>query len=143
MKSLADTIHEPSPPNDNIHHDEGNNKIVHKTTTALTTSTTNTKLSQKKSTAQQQNAESDTRNTTPTTLKTPLPMNNNTKGVDITQRTIEVANAVVINNNRITTPVTFQFRPPSKSSNVSISRAHQNIFEALKLLGPTLKFVTF
>ena len=103
----------------------------------------NIKLSQKKSTTQQQNVESDTRTTTPTTLKTPFLVNHHTKGVYITQRTIEVANAVVINNNGITNPVTFESRPPSNSSNVSISRAHQNIFEALKLLDPTLEFVTF
>ena len=89
------------------------------------------------------NAESDTRPKTPTTLKTPFFSNNHITGVDITQRTIEVANVVVINNKRITTPVTFQFHPPRNSSNFSISRAHQNIFEALELLDPTLKFVTF
>ena len=88
-------------------------------------------------------AENKTRKTTPATLKHSDCPNNVTKGVDVTQRTIEVANAAVINNDRITTPVTFQFRPPNNTSEFSVSKAHQNIFEALKLLDPTLKFVTF
>ena len=70
-------------------------------------------------------------------------MNHHTKDVDITQRTIEVANTVVININRITSSITFQVRPSSNSSNFIISRAHQNIFEALKVLDPTLKFIIF
>ena len=39
--------------------------------------------------------------------------------------------------------MTFQFCPPSNTSEFSVSKAHQNTFEALKLLDPTLKFVTF
>ena len=143
MKSAIDKAPEPPPPIDNIHNDEGNKKIAQKTVTVSTNPNPITKLSQKKSPPQQKNAESETRTTTPTTLKTPSPSNHHNNGIDITQRTIEVANAVVINNNRITTPVTFQFRPPRHSPNFSISGAHQNIFEALKLLDPTLKFVTF
>ena len=106
MKSQSDKVPESPPPSDSTHNDEGNKEIIQKTTTVLTTPTPNIKLSQKKSTTQQQNAENDTRTTTPMTLKTPFPLNHHTKGVDITQRTIEVANAVVINNNSITTPVT-------------------------------------
>ena len=49
------------------------------------------------------------------TLKDPeLPLNaNNT----MTQRTIEIATAVVIVNHRITTPVTLQLRPSKGSTN--------------------------
>ena len=143
MKSPIDKVPESPPPRDNVLNDEGNKKTAQEMTTVSTTPDSNTKLSQKKSPPQQKNTESDTRPTTPTTLKTLFPSNHQTNDVDITQRTIEVANAVVINNNRITTPVTFQFRPPRNSSNFSISRSHQNIFEALKLLDPTLRFVTF
>ena len=143
MKSPIDKTPEPPPSIDNIHNDEGNKKIAQKTITVSTNPKPITKLSQKKSPPQQQNSESDTRTTTPTTLKTPFPSNHHNNGIDITQRTIEVANAVVINNNRITAPVTFQFHLSRNSPNFSISGAHQNILEALKLLDPTLKFVTF
>lgn len=112
-------------------------------TTVLTAPTPTSKSHKRIKLHIKKNAESDTRTTSFTVLKTQFPANHHTKGVDITQRTIEVAIAVVINNNRITTPVTFQFRPPSNSSKFSISRAHRNIFEALKLLDPTLKFDTF
>ena len=69
--------------------------------------------------------ESKTRKTTLATLKTPNHPNNDTKGVDVSQRTIAVANVAVINNHRITTPVTFQFRPPNNTSEFSVSKVHQ------------------
>ena len=112
-------------------------------TTTLTNLNLNPKLSQNNTPTQQQKADSATRNTTPATLKTPFQPKDDTKDVNIAQRTIEIANATVINNERIATPVTFRFRPSNNSSKFSVSVAHQNIFEALKLLDPTLKFVTF
>ena len=75
------------------------------------------------------------------TLKDPeLPLNaNNT----MTQRTIEIATAVVIVNHRITTPVTLQLRPSKGSTNLNVLKAHKNIFSAMKLINPTLKLITF
>ena len=74
------------------------------------------------------------------TLKIPiLPEANNTKA----QRTIEVAMAAVIVNNRITTPVTLQIRPTKGSTNINVLKAHQKIFSAMKLIDPTLKIITF
>ena len=48
------------------------------------------------------NTERDTNNTTPVTLKTPFPEDENTKGIDTNKRKTEVANAI-----GITTPVIF------------------------------------
>jgi len=75
------------------------------------------------------------------TLKDPeLPPNaNNT----MTQRTIEIATAVVVVNHRITTPVTLQLRPSKGSTNLNVLKAHKNIFSAMKLIDPTLKLITF
>ena len=70
-------------------------------------------------------------------------MDYNRNNIDTNQKTIEVANTIVFNNNKINTPVTFQFRPPTNNLNFSVSRAQQNIFEALELIDPTLKFVIF
>ena len=61
----------------------------------------------------------------------------------MTQRTIEVATAAVIVNNRITTPVTLQLRPFKGSTNLNVLKAHKNIFSAMKLIDPTLKIITF
>jgi len=102
----------------------------------LTNLNLNPKLSQNNTPTQQQQIESKNRNTTPATLKTPVQPKDDTKGVDITQRTIEVADTAVINNERITPLVAFQFRPPSKTSEFSVSKAHQNISEALKTIRP-------
>ena len=70
-------------------------------------------------------------NTDVITLKNPvLPEANNT----MIQRTIEVATAAVIVNNRITTPVTLQLRPSKGNTNMNVLKAHQNIFSVMKLL---------
>ena len=61
----------------------------------------------------------------------------------LSQRTIEVASAAVILNNRITTPVTLQIRPKSGKSSIKIARVHRNIFHAMKIIDPTLKIITF
>ena len=61
----------------------------------------------------------------------------------MTQRTIEIATATVIVNHRITTPVTLQLRPYKGSTNLNALKAHKNIFSAMKLIDPTLKFITF
>ena len=74
------------------------------------------------------------------TLKDPeLPPNTNNT---MTQRTIEIATAAVIVNYRITTPVTLQLRPSKGSTNLSVLKAHENIFSAMKLIDPTLKLIT-
>ena len=75
------------------------------------------------------------------TLKDPeLPPNvNNT----MTQRTIEIATAAVIVNNRIITPVTFLLRPSKGSTTLNVLKTHKNIFSAMKLIDPTLKLITF
>ena len=75
------------------------------------------------------------------TLKDPeLPPNaNNT----MTQRTIEIATAAVIVNNRIITPVTLQLRPSKGSTTLNVLKTHKNIFSAMKLIDPTLKLITF
>ena len=59
------------------------------------------------------------------------------------QRTIEVASAAVIVNNRITTPVTIQIRPKSGKSSIEIAQVHRNIFHAMKMIDSTLKIITF
>ena len=84
-----------------IDNDEENEKSVHKTTNTLTNPNLNPGLPQNNPPTQQQKGESKNHNTTPATLKTPVPPKDDTKGVDITQRTIEVANIAVINNERI------------------------------------------
>ena len=143
MKSLVGKVSEPPPQKEKIDNDEEDEKSVQKTTNTLTNLNLNPELSQNNKPTQQKKAESKHRNTTPATLNTPVSPKDDTNGVDITKRTTEVADAGVINNERITTPVTFQFRPPSNTSEFSLSKAHQKIFEALKLLYPNLKFVTF
>ena len=143
MKSPDSKASEPPLQIENIDNDEEKEKSVQKTTNTLTNPSPHPNLSQNNTPSQPKKAERKIRKTTPATLKTPDQPIKNTQGLDVTQRTIEVANAAVINNNRITTPVTFQFRPPNNISEFSVSKAHQNIFEALKLLDPTLKFVTF
>ena len=71
-------------------------------------------------------------------LELPVEANNT-----MTQRKIEVATAVVIVNNIITTPVTLQFRPSEDSTNLNALKAHQNIFSGMKLIDSTLKIITF
>ena len=61
----------------------------------------------------------------------------------ITQRTIEIATAAVIVNNRLTNPVTFQLLPIKGNTNLNVLKAHKNIFSATKLIDPTLKIITF
>ena len=69
------------------------------------------------------------------TLNTPVEIDdidNNTLPVSLlTQRTIEVASAVVIINNRIKIPVTLQIRPKSGKSRIEITKVHRNIFHAI------------
>ena len=94
-------------------------------TTKQTTLSSDLQLAQKKSPPQLKKSESDTSTRTLVTLKIPFPVKENANGVDITQRTIKIVNAVVVNTNRITTPVTFQFRPSINGSNFSVSRSQQ------------------
>ena len=61
----------------------------------------------------------------------------------MTQQTIEVATAVVIVNNRITTPVTLHLRPFKGSTHLNVLKAHKNIFSVMKLIDTTLKIITF
>ena len=77
------------------------------------------------------------------TLKIPVEIDdvdNNTLPTSLlTQRTIEVASAAVIINNRIATPVTLQIRPKSGKSSIEIIQVHRNIFHAMKMIDPPLK----
>ena len=81
------------------------------------------------------------------TLKIPVEIDdvdNNTLPTSLlTQRTIEVASAAVIINNRIATPVTLQIRPKSGKSSIEIIQVHRNIFHAMKMIDPPLKIITF
>ena len=115
-------------------------KTINRKTTIFATSNTNPQ-SNENVTAHNQNKNKENHPTTDvTTLKSPiLPEANNT----MTQRTIEVATAAVIVNNRITTPVTLQLRPFKGSTNLNVLKAHKNIFSAMKLIDPTLKIITF
>ena len=61
----------------------------------------------------------------------------------MTQRTIEIATAKAIVNNRFTTPVTLQLRSPKGSTNLNILKEHKNIFSAMKLVDPTVNIITF
>ena len=61
----------------------------------------------------------------------------------MTQRTIEIATALVNVNHRITIPVTLQLRPSKGSTNLNILKAHTNIFSPTKLIDLTLKLITF
>ena len=61
----------------------------------------------------------------------------------MTQRTIEVATATVIVNNKITTPVTLQQKPSKDTTNLNVLKVHHNISSAMKLIDPTLKIITF
>ena len=65
------------------------------------------------------------------TLTTPINNENidlNTASVSqLTQKTITVATAAVIVNNKITTPVTLQIRPKNGKSSIEIAQVHYNI----------------
>ena len=74
---------------------------------------------------------------TPATLITISTDNN------IIKRTIAISIAVVIINDRITTPVTIEFRPAKSSSNMNVFEAYYNILNVLKHIDSTLKIITF
>ena len=143
IKSQANTVPEPPPPSDNIHYDEGNKKSVQKTTITLTTPTPNTKLSQKNQLHNNKNTKSDTCIKTSVTLETPFPVDDNTKVLTSPRERSRSQTQLKL--------ITIELLPQLHSNSTrqeiaekfSISRTHQNIFEALKLLYPTLKFVTF
>ena len=61
----------------------------------------------------------------------------------MTQRTIEVATAAVIVNNKIATSITIQIRLSRGSTNLNVLKAHQHIFSAIKLIDLTLKIIAF
>ena len=71
-------------------------------------------------------------------------VNNNTEYEVPTkaQRTIDNVIAVVRINKRFTTPVTLEIRPSNGASNQNVAQAHRNNFMALKLIEPTVKFIT-
>ena len=58
------------------------------------------------------------------------------------QRTIDVSTTVVRINKIFTTPVTLEIRPSKDTSNLNVAQTHRNIFMVLKLIEPTLKFLT-
>ena len=71
-------------------------------------------------------------------------VNNNTEYEVPTkaQRTIDIATAVVRINKRFTTPVTLEIRPSNGASNLNVAQAHRKILMTLKLIEPTVKFIT-
>ena len=119
--------------------------VIEKTTKTKTTTfdipNNNPTLNKNDETTEQNKNQEKTPSTDVITLKSPeLPAANNT----MTQRTIEVATAAVIINNRITTPITLQLRPSRGSTNLNVLKAYQNIFSAMKLIDPTtLEIITF
>ena len=106
-------------------------KVLNKKTTTFDTPN-NTPQSNENEATHDQNKNKEKHTTTDViTLKIPiLPEANNTKA----QRTIEVAMAAVIVNNRITTPVTLQLKPTKGSTNLNVLKTHQTSFQQWHLL---------
>ena len=140
---------DPAPP-DFLQNDEKNNEnVVNAKSPTKTKAKSNTMPeSMKKHTkTQAEKSVAFTPQNDRPTLKTPVEIDdvdNRTSPLSLlTQRTIEVASAAVIINNRITTPVTLQIRPKSGKSSIEIAQIHRNIFHAMKMIDPTLKIITF
>jgi len=132
---------QPPAPSEIFDDDIENKKTVKKKTTTFDTSNNNPPSEENTNSTKDDKIKEKRPETEIITLKDPeLPPNaNNT----MTQRTIEIATAAVIVNNRITTPVTLQLRPSKGSTNLNVLKAHKNIFSAMKLIDPTLKLITF
>ena len=97
-------------------------KTINRKTTTFATSNTNPPSNENVATHNQNKNKGNHPTTDVTILKSLiLPEANNT----MTQRTIEVATAAVIVNNRITTPVTLQLRPFKGSTNLNVLKAHK------------------
>ena len=60
----------------------------------------------------------------------------------MTERTIKIATAVVIINNRITTPVTSEIRPGKENLIINVANSHKKI-STMKLVDPTIKIISF
>ena len=60
----------------------------------------------------------------------------------LNQMTIEITNAAIIINNRITTPVTIKIRPETGSPNFDVGKIHRNIFSIIQLVELILKVIT-
>ena len=58
------------------------------------------------------------------------------------QRIIDISTTAVRINKIFTTLVTLESRPSKDTSNLNVAQTHRNIFMALKLIEPTLKFLT-
>ena len=71
--------------------------------------------------AHSNNSEGENPNIDIITLKTPEKLANNI----MTQRTIEIATAAVIINNRITTPVTLEIRPGKGNATTNVANSHK------------------
>ena len=56
---------------------------------------------------------------------------------------ITIATATVISNNRVTTPITLQFRPSKNSTLFNVAHAHEKISSEIEIFDATLKFITF
>ena len=132
---------QPLAPNEVFDNDIENEKTVKNKTTTFDTSNNNPPSKENTTTNNEEKNKDKSLEIEIITLKDPEspPNANNT----MTQRTIEIATAVVIVNNRITTPVTLQLRPSKGSTTLNVLKAHKNIFSAMKLIDPTLKLITF
>ena len=152
MGSTDDTpmdLPDPAPP-DFLQNDEKNNEnVVNAKSPTKTKAKSNTmpESTKKHTKTQAEKSVAFTPQNDRPTLKTPVEIDdvdNRTSPLSLlTQRTIEVASAAVIINNRITTPVTLQIRPKSGKSSIEIAQVHRNIFHAMKMIDPTLKIITF
>ena len=132
---------QPLAPNEVFDNDIENEKTVKNKTTTFDTSNNNPPSKENTTTNNEEKNKDKSLEIEIITLKDPEspPNANNT----MTQRTIEIATAVVIVNNRITTPFTLQLRPSKGSTTLNVLKAHKNIFSAMKLIDPTLKLITF
>ena len=69
-----------------------------------------------------------------TTLNTSCYNNTNQIFKTKTQRTIDIATAVVRINKIITTPIMLEMHPSSGDFNLNVVQAHRNVFIAQKLI---------
>ena len=114
---------QPPDPSEVFDDDIENEKTVKKKTTTFDNSNNNPPSKENTTIDDEEKNKEQSPEIEIITLKDPeLPPNaNNT----MTQRTIEIVTAVVIVNNRITTPVTLQLRPSKRKYNLNRTESKQ------------------
>ena len=115
-------IDQPPAPSEVFDDDIENEKTTKKKTTTFDTSNNNPPSKENTTTDDEEKNKEQSPEIEIITLKDPeLPSNaNNT----MTQRTIEIATAAVIVNNRITKPVTLQLRPSKGSTTLNTTKIY-------------------